>query len=185
MDVKRVAALTGHMVDEPTRPIPRFPENKVDAVRLAIHREILKSNIGWGFSSAARGADVLFLEELLKLSGHARVYLPFPRKDFERTSVGYGWNHRFEAVLGHNRVEVIELAAYFPTDKNAQNAAYATCNATLLEAASARAKQLGQDPILIAVWDGKEGGGQGGTADAILTWRQKGYEVNTIQISEL
>src|SRR6476659_3468581 len=145
MKVQTVGAFTGHMVDTPDRPSARFPAYKVDSVRLAIHHQILNKSIGWGFSSAARGADLLFLEELLKLGGQAYVYLPFPRQDFIRTSVGYGWNHRFDNVLSHKHVEVTELADRFPFDKNGEDTAYAKCNATILEAATAHAKQLGQD----------------------------------------
>jgi hypothetical protein len=68
--------------------------------------------IGYGFSSAARGSDLLFVEELMKTGGSCRVFLPFPREDFKRSSVGHGWDVRFDNAL--KDAELIELSAEVP-----------------------------------------------------------------------
>ena len=89
-----VAAFTGHMVDAPGRDEPRFPLNKVESVRREIARALEAYDVRHGFSSAARGSDILFLEELLKRGGTAHIFLPFPARAFAQTSVGYGWDGR-------------------------------------------------------------------------------------------
>ncbi len=178
----RVAAFTGHMVDAPDRPAPRFPPKKVEAVRKAIAEQLRKHKIGYGFSSAARGSDLLFLEEIAKIGGCARVFLPFPREAFKKTSVGYGWDDRFEKAMSTH--EVVELASEVPpADK--QPEAYANCNRKIFEAAQAKAKLLHQKPVLIAVWNGNPGDGAGGTGDAVRDWQKAGHEVGIIDISKL
>ena len=165
--------------------LARRAAEKVGAVRTAVRQRLIASNVTYGFGSAARGSDLIFLEELLSLGGRARVYLPFPRQDFARTSVGYGWDDRYYTVLNHDKVEVIELSTQVPPSDDRRNAAYQDCNAKILEAAQSQAKLLNQKPILFAVWNGTPGDGKGGTADAVRAWQAKGYEVQLIDISKL
>jgi tetratricopeptide (TPR) repeat protein len=179
-----VAAFTGHMTDAPGRPSPRFPEEKVGAVRKAIRGRLLASKVMYGFSSAARGSDLLFVEELLDLGGRVRIFLPFPRQDFARTSVGHGWDTSFNKVLNNPKVQVFQLSDHLPPPEQ-QPQAYADCNLKVLEEARSHANQLDQDPLLITVWNGNPGDGQGGTADAVRSWRNKGYRVDPIDISKL
>jgi tetratricopeptide (TPR) repeat protein len=182
LDVPRVAAFTGHMVDAPGRPAPRFPASKVPAVRKALAECLTEHKIGYGFSSAARGSDLVFIEELKKLNGRPRIFLPFPRDQFKKTSVGNGWDPAFErAVQG---LEVVELSSELsPEDK--QPEAYAACNRRILEEAIAKAKLLDEEPLLIAVWNGNPGDGAGGTADAVRDWQNEGHPVEIIDISKL
>jgi hypothetical protein len=178
----RVAAFTGHMVDAPERPTPRFPPKKVESVRKAIAEQLRKHKIRFGFSSAARGSDLLFLEELGKAGGRARVFMPFPREEFKKTSVGHGWDDRFEKAMSTH--EVVELLPEVPpADK--QPEAYAHCNRKIFEAALAKSKVLDQEPVLLTVWNRAAGDGGGGTADAVRDWQKTGHEVVIIDISKL
>ena len=181
-NVGRVVAFTGHMVDAPDRPTSRFPQHKVEAVRQALAEQLKKHVTVYGFSSAARGSDLLFLEELAKLGGRAQVFLPFPREAFKRTSVGYGWDDRFEHAISTH--EVVELSPEVPLpDKHPE--AYAHCNRKIFEAAHAKAKLLHQEPILMTVWDGSSGDGAGGTAEAVRDWQNEGHKAVIIDISKL
>ncbi len=60
------------------------------------------------FSSAACGADLLFVEAALDCGAEVNLVLPFQRDDFVRTSVATGgseWMPRFDAVLARaNRI---------------------------------------------------------------------------------
>jgi len=181
LQLPRIAAFTGHMLDAPGRNPERFPEKKAPLVQEAIRNKLRIHNIGYGFCSAARGSDVLFIEELLARDGHATVFLPFPIDDFARTSVGFGWNGRYKAVLHDDRVTLKILAESLPHEDR-QSEAYELCNATIQKAAIEKAQSLGEKPLLLAVWDGKPGDGKGGTADAVQAWRQRGYEVVLIDI---
>ena len=179
--IPRVAAFSGHMVDAPGRETPRFPPERVGVVRKQIAARLTQHGIGYGFSSAARGSDVLFLEELKKRGGCAHVFLPFRRAAFKRTSVGYGWDDRFDRVL--EGVEVVELVPEAPPEDK-QPDAYAACNRQVFEAARHKAKVLDQEPVLITVWNGNPGEGSGGTADAVRAWEEEGYAVDVIDISK-
>ena len=141
-----------------------------------------KQEIGYGFSSAARGSDLLFIEELKNLNGCPQIFLPFPREEFKKTSVGYGWDKRFDKALSD--VEVTELSSELPPEDK-QPEAYTACNAKVLESAIAKAKLLDEEPVLITVWNGNPGDGAGGTADAVRAWQEEGYEVEQIDISKL
>jgi tetratricopeptide (TPR) repeat protein len=180
--IPRVTAFSGHMVDAPERETPRFPKEKVSAVRKAIAERLKQHGIGYGFSSAARGSDLLFLEELKKRGGCAQVFLPFPRNAFKRTSVGYGWDDRFDRAL--EGVEVVELAPEVPPENKLPDA-YASCNKKVFETALHKATLLDQEPILITVWNGNPGEGEGGTADAVRAWEDEGHAVDVIDISRL
>ncbi len=184
LELPRIAAFTGHMVDVPGRKPERFPERKVWLVQEAIRDKLRLHNIGYGFCSAARGSDVLFLEELLARDGHAEVFLPFPVDDFARTSVGFGWDGRYKTVLHDDRVTLKILAETLPPEDK-QPEAYELCNATIHKAAIEKAKSLGEKPILLTVWNGKPGDGKGGTADSVRAWEQRGYQVVPIDISRL
>jgi hypothetical protein len=74
--VPRIAAFAGHMVDAPGRVIP-LPSGKVEAVRREIAERLNLLNVRYGFSSAARGSDILFIEELTKIGALSMMFLPF------------------------------------------------------------------------------------------------------------
>jgi hypothetical protein len=183
--VSKVVVFTGHTVDAPGRQPERFPDRKVPAVRHAIAKRLRTGGAGHGFSSAARGSDLLFLEELLKQGGRATVLLPFPKEDFARTSVGQGWDGRYGAVLRDPRVECAVLSPRLPSE-NEQPAAYAACNRQLQQDAMAYARMLDERPILLTVWNGDPtGDGAGGTADAVREWQAEGYPVEVIDLSRI
>jgi hypothetical protein len=179
----RVALFTGHLVDAPDRKPPRFPESKAPAVRTQLAARLKALNIKYGFSSAARGADLLFIEELLKQGGTARVILPFSAAAFAKTSVGHGWDDRFRAALENPKVTVRELPTASPSaDEEAE--AYRHCNHAIQEEALHFAALLGEKPVLVAVWDGNPGAGDGGTAQFIQEWQKTGYDCELINLSE-
>ena len=180
LTVPRIVAFAGHMVDEPGRAIPRFPPDKVEAVRNEIARRLHILKVGYGFCSAARGSDILFIEELKKCGGRPKVFLPFPRDAFKKTSVGYGWNERFDRAV--NDVEVVELSRNVPDDARRPEA-YAACNGAIRQEAITKAKSFDEEPILMAVYDGNPGDGSGGTTDAIFGWRRQDHAVEIIDIS--
>jgi hypothetical protein len=184
LHVPRVAAFSGHMVDAPDRKPPRFPEAKIAAVRKAIAERLDKHRVGDGFSSAARGSDLLFVEALEERGACVSIYLPFPRDDFKKTSMGYGWDRVFDEALKGSKVRVEVLAPALPPEQE-QNDAYAACNQRVFEAALKKAQLFDDEQILITVWNGKPGDGAGGTADAVREWKREGHEAEEIDISKL
>ena len=184
LEVPAIIAFTGHMVDQPDRPTPRFPPARVGPVRQAIRMRLDTLDARYGFSSAANGGDILFLEELLERGGSAHVLLPFPKADFQQTSVGDDWAHRYARILDNERVEVTELADTLPPEGE-QPDAYMRCSLELHRRATEMARPLDEKPTLLTVWNGDPGDGPGGTADAVRAWEQSGNPVEHIDISRL
>ncbi|ABS28177.1 TIR domain-containing protein [Anaeromyxobacter sp. Fw109-5] len=182
LQVPCVAAFTGHMTDLPGRPTPRLPEAKVGALRARIRALLDQHRIGFGFSSAARGSDILFAEEVLARGGRVRLFLPFAPTLFRITSVETPadprWIARFDDLLTRAastdpRVNVSVLANMPPPEAEHPRA-YAACNLAVQNAAVEKAQLLDSKPSLIAVWDGNPDGGAGGAADAIRDWCDRG-----------
>ncbi len=71
----------GHMIDSPTRKPPRFPSQLENLVREEIRERTTKLDIGFGYSSAACGSDIVFLETLLELGKETSIVLPLWRKN--------------------------------------------------------------------------------------------------------
>src|SRR5205807_1820864 len=95
LSVPKVAVFVGHMCDRPGRSQARFPPQLEGPVRIAIHDRLKKHDALIGFSSAACGSDILFLQTLLALQGEAHVVLPYDKVQFARDSVDIvpGWKH--------------------------------------------------------------------------------------------
>jgi hypothetical protein len=171
-----VACFTGHRVDEPGRPRPRFPRERVGSVARRIRKELDAHNIHFGFSSAAGGADLLFIEQLLARRGEPTIFLPFPKEDFIQTSVGEDWRMRFEAALARLSPENLRVVLdRKPATAGAVDDAYAACNQAVQNAALEAGRIYDEAPVLIAVIasaDAKAGPLKGGAADAIRSWKE-------------
>ncbi len=183
LPVPGIAAFAGHMTDAPERSMPRFPAAKEGLVRRAIREKLKAHSIGIGFSSAARGGDLLFVEELIGRGGEANIYLPFDRDTFLRTSVGPAWKERYERVLSDEHVKLTELSHEPPKAADEQGA-YKECNDRIRTDAVMLGRELDEGPVLITVWDGRAGE-PGGTGEAIQGWRDLGHEPEIIDSTAL
>jgi tetratricopeptide (TPR) repeat protein len=169
-----VACFTGHRVDEPGRQPQRFPRERVGSVAAQIKKALDDAHVHFGFSSAAGGADIIFIEQLLARGGEPTVFLPFPAKDFVDTSVGKDWLERFHAVLAKlpaGNIHVIEPTK--PTESTLENAAYARCNTRIQAAAVEIARIYYETPVLIAVLRRSGEEKVGGTAEAVRHWEER------------
>jgi hypothetical protein len=179
LPVPRVLAYVGHMVDAPGRMTPRLPAAKIGSLRNAIRQRFDKWGALHGFGTAARGADILVLETLAERGLTATVVLPFPRADFETTSVGGTWNQKLAELAGNESLEFICLRDSMPAADQLP-AAFSNANTQVFKQAAAYARSLDEKPIVLAVWDGQPGDGPGGTADAVQLWRDEGYDPEII-----
>jgi len=139
-----------------------------------------------GVSSAARGGDLIFIEELISLGGSAIVLLPFPSHDFKTTSVGQGWDNTFERLLASPRVDVRKpIEVQLPAESSERDAAYARCNVTIIDTAEQLAAEHGDlDPLFLAVYMLTETDRQGGTAEAFRGWTDRGHRLQIINPRE-
>ena len=164
-----VVAFAGHMVDAPDRALPRFPATLVPAVRAAVREHVARLHTPIVYTSAACGADLIFIEAALDAGAEVNVVLPFDREDFVRTSVaigGDGWVERFDAALVRAaRVIMATDEHYLGDDVLFEQAAM------LLEGLSIlRGAQLQTIPSLYCVIDATSPGLVGGTQASFDRW---------------
>ena len=166
-----VVAFAGHMVDAPGRAKPRFPPAMVPAVAAAIDAEVAALRAPIVFTSAACGADLLFVEAAQARGAEVNLVLPFDRDDFVRTSIAVGgeaWVARFEAALARaSRVIMATTEAYLGDDVLFEHAARLVEGLAML-----RADQLETTPTLLCLLDIGEASRVGGTQASVERWRK-------------
>jgi hypothetical protein len=159
---------TGHMIDTPDRPEPRFPASLERAAGARIAQAVApyadraaSGERALGFASGARGGDILFHEQCRTHRIDTVIVLPFAPEVFVGTSVqgaaGGDWERRFWDLWNATpeaRRECLSLPE--------SNDAYDVCNTRMLELA-----RNNGNVHLVALWDGKGGDGPGGTADLV------------------
>lgn len=183
--VPSVILFAGHMVDRPGRSEPRFPTNLESAVAKEIQDKIESMKPGFGFSSAACGSDILFLEAMLERDTEVSIVLPYNKEQFLLDSVDFvpnsNWHARFHRVL--ERATRVIVAS---TQKlEIAGISYEFGKQMLLGMATIRARQLDTALIPLVVWDGNPGDGVGGAASAAADWRSAGYEPVIIDPSKI
>lgn len=163
-----VGVFTGHMIDAPGRASPRFPASREAEIRAAIEREIDSLDLKIGYSSAACGGDLLFIEAMLARGAEVNIVLPFAKVDFLATSVAFaggGWVARFESALERaSDVQFVTAERHLGDDR-----LFGFANRFMSGLALLRARSFSSEPWLIAHWDGGEGL-TGGAADAVARW---------------
>jgi class 3 adenylate cyclase/tetratricopeptide (TPR) repeat protein len=183
--IPRVVVFAGHMIDQPGRLRPRFPNYLAPRVYQKIADTLKRLEAGIGFSSAACGSDLLFLEAMLKRGGEINVILSHGREEFIKSSVtltpGTDWGPRFEAAL-QQAAQVI-VASENRISGNAMVYEYA--NLLLDGLAILRAKMLDTELIPLVVWDGGTGDGPGGTSSLVQYWRSCGLKPEIIDLTRL
>jgi hypothetical protein len=157
----RVVLTSGHLVDEPGRSPPRFPDEQVPAVAARIgalfeewsvdHRDLV-------LSGGARGADILFAECALERGAVVRLLLALPPAQFVPRSVAAprgGWEERFHRLLPRCRVDVLPDAL-----RAAGQSPFEQVNRWMLD----EAERLTRPLVAALVWDEQPAGGPAGTA---------------------
>ena len=167
----RIGLFTGHMLDRPDRPAPRFPAALEEAVRGEIEASLERRDVQIGYSSLACGGDMLFAESVLKRGGEVHIFLPFDIETFIEHSVRLvpqeGLVERFHRLLD-SAASVRILNEHGDPD---DGAGYDFCNRVIAGAAILKSRFLGMDIAPILLWDGKRGDGGGGTESVRNYWR--------------
>jgi hypothetical protein len=182
---RRALLFTGHMVDLPSRPRPRFPPRMEAAaaheIAAAMDRRLEHVDVGdvLAVSSLARGGDILFQEHAAGRRLACYIVLPFePSVFLEKSVAGVptgDWDARFWRIWNRTPAERREIMSV-PADDNP----YAACNQHLLEIAQQRADEI----ALIALSDGTADGA-GGTQDLIERVRASGGQADVIDAKRL
>jgi class 3 adenylate cyclase len=172
-----VAVFTGHLIDAADRAQPRFPARAEHAVFAALRQALQEMRAQVSFSSAACGADILFLEAMLAQGGEINIVLPSDIDSFLQASVirddDTRWVERFQRVIEAAK-QVIYASHHAATDVYL---AYA--NVMMFGLAKSRARGIDGRVRALAVWDGQPGQ-SGGTGSAISRWRSCGQAVRAV-----
>ena len=184
---RQVFLFSGHMIDTPDRPEPRFPADKESIAANAIGSlldELDMGNQDLAICGGACGGDMLFAEAALQHGCRLDLYLQYAEADFLKASVtfaGKSWVDRYYAVkanaLTRIRVQPDEFGPP-PEDINP----YVRNNLWQLDSALA----YGVHKLrFIALWNGGGGSAPGGTESMVETVRKHAGRVSILDTRRL
>jgi tetratricopeptide (TPR) repeat protein len=186
----RVFLFSGHMVDTPDRPAPRFPAERVDEAGRRIEallRDLDAGPLDLALTQGACGGDILFTEACQRLGLRVRWLQPFDEPDFIQRSVvrcGEAWRSRYLAArqdLAQAPVSAPQVLGAPPPYADATYP-YERCNLWLLYTALA----CGIDKVhFVCLWNGAGGDGRGGTAHMYREVADRTGQVHWIDTREL
>jgi uncharacterized protein len=162
-----VVVVSGHMVDAPDRPVPRFPATEVARVTDEIVGALDRWSVGEQttvVSGGARGADIIVAEQARLRGAQIVLCLAVPPDEFVERSVALpdsDWAERFSVLLADAEVRVLGDER---GDVASGDDVFAQTNAWIIDVARAVGEQ---PPHAVIVWDGHEGDGPGGTRDFV------------------
>ena len=180
-DAPRVILFTGHRVDAPDRPQPRFPSGKEDLARAMIFdavSEEKKKAEGplLGISGGASGGDILFHEVCNELGIRSQMYLALSKSEYIKASVADGgvkWVEKFNQLYKEKEPLILSESGELPVwlRKKTEYTIWQRSNLWMLHSALAISKD---NLKLIALWDGDVGDGAGGTEDMVKRAQDRG-----------
>lgn len=184
---RHVFLFSGHMIDDPARPSPRFPPDKEGLAASAIAQRLDQLGAGpedLALTQGACGGDLIFAEACLARGLQLQLLLPFDEPTFLERSVsfsGESWVDRYYAASRgpgvKRRIMPDELG---PPPPGANP--FERCNLWLLYTALAWGPE---DVRFIALWNGQGGDGPGGTRHMLGAVREHTGRVAEIRIDQL
>ena len=174
-----VVVFTGHALDRPGEG-PHFPPALEAAVRAEIASQLDELDAQIGYSTAACGSDLLFIEAMLERGAEVNVVMPFAMDDFIAEDVRYGgprWEMRFK-----NALKLAASVTYATEERYlGHDMLYRFANQCLHGLATLRSGFLRTTPYLLAVWDMMPGSLVGGAGDFIDQWE----DISRLRIIDL
>ncbi len=188
-EFEKVVSSSGHMIDKPGRPEPRFPPEKEAVVRERIAQALADWQIGEKdlcISGGARGADILFAECCLERGAHVRLLVALPEQEFLDQSVRLNsgnWEARYFALRNNPNAET-----WFQHERGKPVAEglspFESANLWMIDTAR---QEAGSGKLYaVLVWDEKSAGdGPGGTSHFAKAIEESGGEVSIINPTKL
>ena len=177
--IPSVALFSGHLIDRVGMPT-RFPPSQINAVQTELRNILDEAGVGFGYSSAACGGDLLFLEVLQQRGGESRIVLPLGPDQFIKSSVaidtGRDWLPDFNTALDY--ATHVTVVNDFSQSADPLHFEYANCVMTGL--AILHAQTLGTKITPVALWDEEPARGPGGTGSIVELWKKLGLEPRII-----
>lgn len=154
-----IVGITGHQ---------NIPKNAQAFISAEIERQLDPFGSDFiGVSSLAKGADQLFAQIVLRQGGHLQAIIPCEK--YEATFSEGSFLENYRGLL--KKADMIETLEHpEPSEK------------AFLDAGR---KIVDLSQFLIAVWDGQEAKGEGGTADIVKYARERKKEVAIVWSSGL
>lgn len=191
-DPPHVLLFTGHRVDDPDRETPRFPADKVDVARgeigSAIDDAIARHGTHVvGIGGAASGGDILFHEQCRTRGIRSTIFLALPETEYALASVnsaGGDWPRRYRTLIASTQTRVLQTSVELPSwiPQREDYDVWQRANLWMLHNALAIG---GGRVTLIALWNGQEGDGPGGTADMVQKIEARGGDVVRLGIGTI
>lgn len=185
----QVLLFSGHLVDAPDRPRPRFPAELVGAAARRIAAELERLDAGpadLAITQGAAGGDLLFAEACLARGVPVQLLLPLPEDRFIEQSMlpcadGAAWRDRFHAVKARLTLPPLQADEELgPLPAGADP--FERANRWLLDNALAHGPERLR---FITLWDGAGGDGPGGTRHMVDEVRQRHGQVIWIDTRSL
>jgi len=184
---RQVLLFSGHLVDAPDRPQPRFPAAMVPAAAAAIGPALDDLDArppDQALTQGAAGGDLLFAEACVERGLRVQLLLPLAEPEFVAQSIlpvtdGPAWHARWRALLPRlgAKPRVLPEGAALPGSN-----AFERCNEWLLATALAQGAERLR---FICLWDGGGGDGPGGTAHMVEQVKLRGGRVCWIDTRRL
>ena len=163
---RQVFLFSGHMIDSPERPTPRFPADKESIAAQKIAEALEQLGAGpddLALTQGACGGDLLFTEACQHRKVTMQWLQPFHEPEFIQKSVicrGEAWRNRYLAAKAKLTTGVRSAPEQLGPPPEGVDS-YERCNLWLLYTALA----YGVEKVhFICLWDGGGGDGHGGTA---------------------
>jgi hypothetical protein len=102
--MRHVIVESGHMVDAPGRPVPRFPPEAEPRIAAAIDATLEPWQVGPGsvvLTQGARGTDIIIAESALRKGAQVKLLPALPAQELEARSLFLPesrWSGRFQAL---------------------------------------------------------------------------------------
>ncbi|HEX5021590.1 MAG TPA: tetratricopeptide repeat protein, partial [Candidatus Binatia bacterium] len=184
---QQVVLFSGHMIDAPDRPEPRFPADKEKIAAAAIAAALEKLNAGAddvALCGGACGGDLLFAEAALERGLKLELRIAFDEPTFLQKSVSFApgnWTERYFKVKSHPNCTVLvmpEVLGGLPPGVDP----FARLNLWQLYTSLA----WGPEKVrFVCLWNRKGGDGPGGTQHMFETVQQYSGRVYVIDTTTL
>ncbi|MDH5540909.1 MAG: TRAFs-binding domain-containing protein, partial [Rhizobacter sp.] len=186
---RQVLLFSGHMVDAPGRPEPRFPATMVPRASAEIEAALDKLGAGpqdLALTQGAAGGDLIFAEACVKRGVRMRLLLPLAEPDFIEASVmpstdGAAWRDRYYEL----KPKLVEPPRVMPVELGplpAGASPFVRCNLWLLYSALSHGPERVR---FVCLWNGAGGDGAGGTRHMVEEVKRRTGHVSWIDTRQL
>jgi hypothetical protein len=188
----KILLFSGHRIDAKGRETARFPAKSEEQARAMIKQAVTAEKAKargelLGISGGASGGDILFHEVCKELDVPTRMYLALSKSEYIKSSVadaGPGWVERFRALVDELPLQVLSESPELPRWLRAKKNYNIWQRSSLWKFYNAMA--LSDDNVtLIALWDGLQGDGAGGTGDMVMRAKERGATFFHLDANEL